>query len=70
MLASGRLLNPMITGVPTAPKGTGALSATNAIVAAAIGLKPKATSNGPVTTAGVPNPAAPSINAQIEKRPK
>src|SRR5699024_12264964 len=56
--ASGKLLNPTTTGVPTAPTGTVALSAISAIVAAAIGLNTSAIIGNVVTDAGVPNQAA------------
>lgn len=56
------LLNPTVSGVPTAPNETAVESATNASVTAAIGVNPKAIINGAVTMAGVPNPETPSIN--------
>ena len=51
---------PTMTGVPTAPKVTGTLLKTRQITAAAMAGKPRASSRG---AAGVPKPAAPSMNA-------
>ena len=51
-------------GVPAAPKHTGTLLAIKAAMAAANGGTPRPTSKGAASAAGVPNPAAPSINAQ------
>src|SRR5699024_12529866 len=65
--ASGLLLKPTVSGAPTAPKATEVLSAIIASVAATNGLKPRANSKGPVTIAGAPNPAAPSIKAPNKK---
>lgn len=53
---------PMMIGVPTAPKVTAVLWMISAEAHAARGGKPSATSSGPATAAGVPKPAAPSIN--------
>ena len=53
--------------MPTAPNDTAVESHTKVIIAAAIGGKPRLTSNGPANAAGVPKPAAVSINEQNEK---
>ena len=50
------------TGVPTAPKETAVESKINATVAAARGGNPRLTKSGAASAAGVPKPAAPSIN--------
>ena len=50
-------------GVPTAAKGTGVLFEISATAQAATGGKPSPTSRGAASAAGVPYPAAPSINA-------
>ncbi len=51
------------TGVPTAPNETGEESSIKAKTAAAKGGKPNTISKGAAKAAGVPKPAAPSINA-------
>ncbi len=53
---------PMRIGVPTAPKVTAVLWIIIPIITAAAAGKPKATIKGAATAAGVPNPAAPSMN--------
>ncbi len=50
-------------GVPTAPNETGVLWMIIPDTTAAIAGKPKPTIKGTVTAAGVPKPAAPSMNA-------
>ncbi len=57
------LLTPTRIGVPTAPNDTGVLWIIIPATTAAIAGKPSPTISGTVTAAGVPNPAAPSINA-------
>lgn len=56
-----------VTGVPTAPKDTAVESKIKVIIAAASGGNPRQTSKGPASAAGVPKPAADSINEQNEK---
>jgi hypothetical protein len=53
---------PIIVGVPTAPNDTGVQLAISATITAARAGKPSDKSNGAARAAGVPNPAAPSIN--------
>ena len=62
-----KALRAAVTGVPTAPKETAEESKTSVIIAAAIGGNPRLTSKGPASAAGVPKPAADSINEQKEK---
>ena len=57
------MLNAVFVGVPTAPYGTGVLFMINAHIAAQSGGKPKPINSGAARAAGVPNPAAPSMNA-------
>ena len=57
------ILNAVAAGVPTAPKGTGVLFSTSATMAAHKGGKPTLISRGAASAAGVPKPAAPSMNA-------
>ena len=52
-----------MTGVPSAPKATGAVLAMSDRPDAASGEKPRPISIAAVTATGVPNPAAPSKNA-------
>ncbi len=52
-----------ITGVPSAPKATGAVLAMSDSPDAASGEKPSPIRIAPVTATGVPNPDAPSKNA-------
>src|SRR5699024_11575703 len=52
--ASGKLLKPTTTGLPTAPNGTAALSAISALVAAANGLNPSHVISDPNTEADAP----------------
>ena len=52
-----------IIGVPSAPKATGAVLPIKASPAAGSGLNPNPISNAAQIATGVPNPAAPSINA-------
>ncbi|KXU09001.1 hypothetical protein WEIDD23_00813 [Weissella sp. DD23] len=59
--AGATLLNPTVSGVPTAPYAADVESATKAKVTPAIGVNPKAISKGAVTIAGVPKPDTPSI---------
>lgn len=63
------ILSPkaVVTGVPTAPKDTAVESKIKVIIAAASGGNPRHTSKGPASAAGVPKPAADSINEQKEK---
>src|SRR4051812_5626774 len=56
------LANPII-GVPSAPNATGAVFPINDNPAAGSGLKPNPISIAADMATGVPNPAAPSINA-------
>ena len=53
---------PTRIGVPTAPNVTGVLWIIMPIITAPAAGKPMATMSGAATAAGVPNPAAPSIN--------
>ncbi|MDT4818717.1 hypothetical protein FQZ97_518170 [compost metagenome] len=53
----------MITGVPSAPKATGAVLAISERPEAASGEKPRPIRMPAVTATGVPKPAAPSKNA-------
>ena len=57
------MLNAVVAGVPTAPKGTGVLFKIRAHIAAQSGGKPTLINNGAARAAGVPKPAAPSMNA-------
>ena len=52
----------MRMGVPTAPNVTAVLCIIIPSITAARGGKPMATMSGAATAAGVPNPAAPSMN--------
>ena len=52
----------MRMGVPTAPKETGVLWITMPATTAAIAGNPSPAKSGTQTAAGVPNPAAPSMN--------
>ena len=56
------VLTPTRIGVPAAPKDTGVLCMIIPAVTAAIAGNPRPTSSGTATAAGVPNPAAPSMN--------
>ena len=56
-----------ITGVPSAPKATGAVLAISDRPEAASGEKPSPISIAPVTATGVPKPAAPSKKAPKQK---
>ena len=53
-----------MVGVPIAPKLTAVLSHIKVTTAAATGGNPKLTNSGAAKAAGVPNPAAPSINEE------
>ncbi len=59
-----------MTGVPSAPKATGAVLAMSDKPDAVSGVKPRPISIAAVTATGVPNPAAPSKNAPREKAMK
>ena len=59
--ADSPVFTPTKIGVPTAPKETGVLWMIIPDMTAAIAGKPRATSRGTATAAGVPNPAAPSM---------
>ena len=59
--------SPMISGVPTAPKVIAIRFPVSATTTAASGGKPSPTRSGPTTAAGVPKPAAPSMNDPIRK---
>ena len=56
-----------ITGVPSAPKATGAVLAISDRPEAASGEKPRPISSAAVTATGVPKPAAPSKKAPKAK---
>ena len=56
-----------MTGVPSAPKATGAVLPMSERPAAASGLKPRPMSIAAQIATGVPNPAAPSMNAPKAK---
>ncbi len=67
MLASAAVpesppFTPMMMGVPSAPKVTGADWMINPHMTAAMAGKPSASSRGAATAAGVPKPEAPSMN--------
>ncbi len=53
--------NPNHVGVPTAPNETGTLFRMRQDIATRSGGKPRPTSNGPASAAGVPKPLAPSM---------
>ncbi len=55
-------MTPISIGVPTAPNVTAVLWIIKPSITAAIAGKPNATINGAAMAAGVPNPAAPSMN--------
>jgi hypothetical protein len=55
-------LIPISVGVPTAPKETGVTLAISATITAARAGNPRDSSRGAARAAGVPNPAAPSMN--------
>lgn len=55
--------NPTNIGTPTTPNVTGVELYMSDIITAAIGENPSPTSKGAQITAGVPNPATPSMNA-------
>jgi len=57
----------MISGVPTAPKVIARMFPVSATTTAANGGNPNPTNSGPTIAAGVPNPAAPSINEPMRK---
>jgi len=57
------MLNAVFVGVPTAPYATGVLFMIRAHIAAQSGGNPKPINSGAARAAGVPKPAAPSINA-------
>ncbi len=57
----------VITGVPSAPKATGAVLAMSDRPDAASGENPRPISMAAVTATGVPKPAAPSKKAPSEK---
>ena len=54
-------------GVPIAPNATGAVFAMSERPAAYSGVKPRPMSSAEQIATGVPNPAAPSMNAPNEK---
>ena len=56
------MLTPIRIGVPAAPNDTGVLWMIMPAVTAARPGNPSPTSSGTATAAGVPNPAAPSMN--------
>ena len=56
-----------MTGMPMAPKATGAVLAIRHRPAAYSGLKPRPTSSAAVMATGAPKPAAPSKNAPKQK---
>ncbi|MDQ0713804.1 hypothetical protein QFZ55_003256 [Streptomyces luteogriseus] len=57
----------MTTGVPIAPKATGAVLATRATTAARTGSKPRATSMTALIATGAPKPASASSRAPKQK---
>ena len=57
------ILKAVAAGLQTAQKGTGVLFSTSATMAAHKGGKPTLISRGAASAAGVPKPAAPSMNA-------
>ena len=63
--SSGRSVtrSSVTSGVPSAPKATGAVLAMSESPAACSGENPSPINIAPVTATGVPNPAAPSKNA-------
>src|SRR5690606_5011156 len=63
-VSAGRPASPIRTGVPTAPKGTAALSPMRGSTAARRGGNPREARRGATSAAGAPKPAAPSKNPQ------
>ena len=63
MAISSSDLKPTRTGVPTAPKVVGTLLKARQTTAAHSGGKPRPSSSGAASAAGVPKPAAPSMKA-------
>ena len=61
------LPNPMIIGVPTAPKLTGVEFAINETMTAGNAPIPNPTKSGADNAAGVPKPAAPSMKAENDQ---
>ena len=53
----------VVIGMPIDPKATGAVLARRQMAAASNGAKPSPVSMAAATATGVPNPAAPSMNA-------